>query len=65
MVVRLDASDPALVLIPPMIWHGVKPLFGPASFLNIFNRPYSYADPDEWRLPIDTNQIPFDLVNAY
>jgi dTDP-4-dehydrorhamnose 3,5-epimerase len=65
MILRLDADDPTLVLIPPLIWHGLKPLVGPTAFLNIFNRPYNYEDPDVWRLPVNTDQIPFDIVNAY
>ena len=64
MFLRLDGRDPVLVRIPPMIWHGVKPLRGAASFLNIISHPYNYADPDEWRLPPDTNQIPFDIIHA-
>ena len=64
MPLRLDGHDPLLVRIPPMVWHGVKPLLGAAAFLNIISHPYNYADPDEWRLPPDTDQIPFDIVHA-
>ena len=64
MVLRLDERDPQLVRIPPMVWHGLKPLQGPAAFLNIITHPYNYADPDEWRLPSDTDRIPFDIANA-
>jgi len=64
MVLRLDASDPQLVRIPPLVWHGLKPLLGPAAFINIITHPYDYADPDEWRLPPDTDRIPFDIVNS-
>jgi dTDP-4-dehydrorhamnose 3,5-epimerase len=64
MALRLDGNDPMLVRIPPMVWHGIKPLLGPASFLNVITHPYVYEDPDEWRLPPDTDQIPFDIVNA-
>jgi dTDP-4-dehydrorhamnose 3,5-epimerase len=64
MSLRLDGQIPLLVRIPPMVWHGVKPLLGPASFLNIISHPYNYEDPDEWRLPPDTEQIPFDIVQA-
>lgn len=64
MVVRLDAIDPTLIVIPPLVWHGMKPLGGPASFLNIITHPFNYERPDELRLPVDTPQIPFDLVNA-
>jgi dTDP-4-dehydrorhamnose 3,5-epimerase len=63
-VLRLDGQDPMLVRIPPQVWHGLKPLQGPATFLNIISHPYNYEDPDEWRLPPDTEQIPFDIVKA-
>lgn len=62
MALRLDATDPQLVVVPPGVWHGVKPLRGPASFVNIITHPYCYDDPDEWRLPYDTDQIPFQIV---
>jgi len=64
MALRLDACDPVLVIVPPMIWHGVKQLGGSASFVNIISRAYDYEDPDEWRLPADSIEIPFDIVHA-
>jgi len=64
MSLRLDEKDPMLVRIPPLVWHGVKALLGAASFLNIISHPYNYEDPDEWRLPPDTDQIPFDFLKA-
>ncbi len=64
MILRLDASDPQLVVVPPQIWHGVKPLHGPASFVNIITHPYRYDDPDAWRLPRDSDKIPFDIMAA-
>lgn len=64
MTLRLDAADPQLVLVPARVWHGVKPLGGPASFINLITHPYRYDDPDEWRLPRDTDQIPFDILSA-
>lgn len=64
MVLRLDGVDPTLVTIPPLVWHGIKSVDGPMAFLNLITHPFDYADPDEWQLPPDTPEIPFDIVNA-
>jgi dTDP-4-dehydrorhamnose 3,5-epimerase len=31
----------------------------PALVLNLVDRPYRYEDPDRWRLPPDTPEIPY------
>lgn len=63
--VRLDAADPTLVSIPPLVWHGLKALHGKeARFLNIISHPFAYEAPDEWRVAKDSPEIPFDIVNA-
>ena len=54
----LSGRRPQLVVVPPRIWHGVENLADePATIVNLPDRSYQYADPDHWRLPIDTNQI--------
>jgi dTDP-4-dehydrorhamnose 3,5-epimerase len=59
-VFHLSRMRPTLVTVPPGIWHGLKNLEKTQSgFINYFDRPYDYADPDEWRLPPDTEKIPF------
>lgn len=59
-VIHLSPMRPQLLAIPPWIWHGVQNLSGDASsFVNLFNEVYDYADPDEYRLPADTDQIPY------
>lgn len=51
---------PALVIIPPGIWHAVQNLNGgTSSLLNAPDKAYDYEDPDHWRLPIDTQSIPY------
>jgi len=51
---------PTLLVIPPGLWHGVVNIAGERScFVNYFDRAYDYADPDEWRLPPDSEQIPY------
>jgi dTDP-4-dehydrorhamnose 3,5-epimerase len=59
-VLHLSPRRPQLIAVPPWIWHGVQNLStGVSSFVNLFNKTYDYADPDEWRLPADSEQIPY------
>lgn len=61
-VFHLSPARPQLLAVPPSVWHGVQNLSGdPSSFVNLFNRPYDYEDPDEWRLPPDTEEIPYSF----
>ncbi len=54
---------PLLVVVPPGVWHGLKVLgASPALVLNAVDRGYSHADPDSWRLPPDTPDIPLSLL---
>ncbi len=57
---RFGAVRPALLTIPPGVWHGVQNISNaPALLLNLVDRAYCYEDPDHWRLPADTDQIPY------
>ena len=59
-VFHLSPARPSLLAIPPGVWHGVQNLSTDVScFVNLFNRPYDYENPDEWRLPPDTAEIPY------
>lgn len=51
---------PKLVQIPPGIWHGFQAV-GPdeAFLLHLNSEPYRADQPDEIRLPIDSEQIPY------
>lgn len=56
----LDRARPCLVGLPPGVWHGLAPMGGgDATFLNFFDRLYDHTDPDEWRLPPDSDAIPY------
>jgi len=50
-----------LITIPPGVYHGFKNV-GQEELLalNCPTVPYNAADPDEIRLPADTDQIPYD-----
>jgi dTDP-4-dehydrorhamnose 3,5-epimerase len=59
-VLNLGRMRPATILIPPYVWHGVQNVEnGPSGFVNFFDHAYCYEDPDEWRLPVDTDAIPY------
>ena len=59
-VFHLSPARPTLLAVPPWVWHGVQNLSSDSSsFVNLFDQPYDYEDPDEWRLPRDTDEIPY------
>lgn len=61
-IVELHVGDarPAFVVLPTGIWHGLQNLGATdALVLNYPTRAYDYEDPDHWRLPYDTDQIPY------
>ena len=62
-VFHLSRFRPIVLTVPPGVWHGLQNLENSEScFINYFDRPYSYEDPDEWRLPLDTEQIPYSFA---
>lgn len=58
----VGAQRPAIVSVPPGVWHGVVTR-GPetAVLMNLVDKAYDYVAPDHWRLPSDTDQIPYKL----
>ena len=63
-VFNVSNVRPTLLVVPPGVWHGVKNLgVGMVNFVNYFDRPYNYEDPDEWRLPQDTPEIPYRFTD--
>lgn len=57
----VGAARPALVVVPPEVWHGVQNLDAatPASLVNMPTHAYQYATPDHYRLPMDSPEIPY------
>lgn len=50
-----------LVQIPPEIWHGFKTISEEyALVLNLPTELYNYNKPDEYRLPPNTDKIPYN-----
>ncbi len=61
-VFHLSRMRPTVITIPPGIWHGLQNIENSeSSFINYFDRAYVYTDPDEWRLPSDTDKIPYQF----
>lgn len=57
----IGEDNPALILIPAEIYHGIKGISQSASIaLNIPSEPYNYSNPDEDRLPFDTDKINYN-----
>lgn len=58
----IGAERPALILVPPGVWHAVTALGQrPSLLLNLVDQGYDYAAPDHRRLPLDTPHIPLRL----
>ena len=54
-------KNPLLISIPPNIWHGFKAIGSKKIIvLNVPTELYNYDEPDEYRLPYDTDEIPYD-----
>ena len=54
--------DRALLSIPPGVFHAVKNVgHTEAVFVNLPSRPYLHEDPDKYRLPSDTEAVPYRL----
>lgn len=51
-----------MVTIPAYVWHAVQNIgTDMAYFLNLPSRPYDHENPDKYRLPLNTDQIPFSF----
>jgi dTDP-4-dehydrorhamnose 3,5-epimerase len=59
---RFGGVRPALVTVPAGVWHGVQNVASaPSMLLNLVSDCYSYEDPDHYRLPMNTQEIPFQF----
>jgi dTDP-4-dehydrorhamnose 3,5-epimerase len=56
------SERPAVVVVPPGVWHAVRNVGTSAVvYINVVDVAYDYADPDHYRLPLDTPLIPFTI----
>lgn len=57
----IGVHNPTLVQVPPGVMHGFKCVSeNEAIILNCPTELYNYDDPDEFRLPARTPEIPYD-----
>jgi dTDP-4-dehydrorhamnose 3,5-epimerase len=53
--------NPCLLKIPPLVMHGFKGIGQDVALIvNVPTELYDYDEPDEHRLPFDTDEIPYD-----
>jgi dTDP-4-dehydrorhamnose 3,5-epimerase len=53
--------NPMLLQIPPGVYHGWKCISErDGVVVNVSTETYDYKEPDEYRLPFDTDEIPYD-----
>ena len=63
MELHVGDARPAFLVLPIGIWHGLQNLGSTdALMVNIPSRAYDYADPDHYRLPYDSPEIPYAWV---
>jgi dTDP-4-dehydrorhamnose 3,5-epimerase len=64
--VVLSDYDRKLINIPAGIWHANHNIGDKdAVVVNFPTRPYQHDDPDKYRLPLDTDQIPYKFRDAH
>lgn len=57
----MGIQNPILLKIPPGVMHGFKGISPEMTLIvNTPSEPYNYENPDEYRLPAHTDQIPYD-----
>lgn len=59
----IGEQNPMLISIPPGVYHGWKCISETESIVvSAPTEPYNYKEPDEYRLPPDTKEIPYDWI---
>jgi dTDP-4-dehydrorhamnose 3,5-epimerase len=57
----IGEHNPSLIKIPAEVVHGFKGVgLEVALIVNVPTELYNYEEPDEYRLPYDTEEIPYD-----
>ena len=57
----IGSLNPMLVKIPPGVMHGFKGISQDVALIvNVPTELYNYREPDEYRLPAHTDEIPYD-----
>jgi dTDP-4-dehydrorhamnose 3,5-epimerase len=64
-VFNLSLLRPQMLVLPPRVWHGFQNITGEESIQLVYSdREYCYADPDEWRLPPDSPEVPYSFGSS-
>jgi len=57
----MGEHNPMLLVIPPLVLHGMKGVGPePAYLVNTPSEHYVYDDPDEFRVPPHSAEVPYD-----
>jgi dTDP-4-dehydrorhamnose 3,5-epimerase len=57
----IGVLNPMLIQIPKGVYHGFKGISAEMTLIvNIPTKTYNYSEPDEYRLPANTSEIPYD-----
>jgi dTDP-4-dehydrorhamnose 3,5-epimerase len=63
--IHLSEQNRRLVNIPRFVWHADRNIGSKdALIVNFPTAPYDHANPDKYRLPVDTNLIPHSFGGA-
>lgn len=58
----LAPENPRMVTIPTYVWHAnINIGSGDVRVINLPTQPYDHAAPDKYRLPLDTDLIPYKV----
>jgi len=59
----IGKKKPMLITVPPLVYHGFKAIgTKTAYFLSVPTEAYNYKKPDDYRLPPDSDKIPYDWI---
>ena len=57
----MGEENPILLKIPPRVLHGFSPADDKeTTILNMPTELYNYKNPDEYRVPYDSDEVPYD-----
>ena len=60
--IYISEQNRGIITIPSYVWHAVHNVgSSEALFMNLPTLPYNHENPDKYRLPLDTDLIPFSF----
>ncbi|HKR62141.1 MAG TPA: dTDP-4-dehydrorhamnose 3,5-epimerase [Thermoanaerobaculia bacterium] len=63
MELYVGDARPTFLVLPTGVWHGLQNLgSSEALMVNFPTHAYDYEDPDHWRLPYDSEEIPYRWI---